>query len=133
MKVLVSRAEKKGDRDGRLHDFHWTDEGEPLTLPSLVCEGSQEGRDQCGCGRAFGGVESAKACTVGVVEEMDEDELRRRFEGGAPLESWGEDLRDALWGDIVSLCEAIEDIDVGLTVRIASQPNTFQLLEEVPA
>lgn len=133
MLAVVSIEAAAGTETGRRYDFHHTQEGEPLTLPSFVCEGSQEGRDKCGCGRAFTGTQSGVACTVGVVDNVDEEDAVDGLLNGPLGESWGPDLHDALEADFRQLCDAVVEAGLkpGQVVRIESQPNTWALVEVV--
>lgn len=135
MLVVVSRESAKGSKSGRLHDFHSTQEGDLLTLPSIVCEGRQEYRDKCGCGRAFSGVNGG-ACTVGVVEEMDKVEAERLVRESPHAKEWGKldpTLVETVVDDWKQLCGAVaaDCPTVGLTVRIRSTANRWSLASEV--
>lgn len=134
MKVLISQEFSKGTREGTLKDFHFTIDGELLTLPTLVCEGGQLARDRCGCGRAFSGVDSTQACTVAAIAEMDETEAREKVLASALVEGWGSDVTDELLTDFRQLCDAVEEAggEVGQTCRIASTPTRFALVMEGP-
>lgn len=129
MKVLVSRVQQRG---ALTSDFHFTDEGEVLTLPSLVCDGEDSVRERCGCGRAFAGATSGSACTVAVVAEHDEDDVERAVKDGI-RKRWGDDLVQAGWEDYLLLAAAIKPLSIGEQVRIENKPNSFKLMQPVPA
>lgn len=135
MRVLISSEEAAGTLKPErtdLFDFHHTIEGELLTLPPLVCDGLEEYRVKCGCGRAFTGATSARACTVGVVAEWDEAEALEALMCGDLAVGWHvdqhKDLAEGLWADVESLAVALgEEFDLGEHVVIRSQPHTFRL------
>lgn len=68
IKVLVSLAPETFKRVARRSsDFSFTEEGEFLVLPAMVCANGCS----CGCARSFVGVRHAKATTFGRVVEVD--------------------------------------------------------------
>ena len=81
MKVLVATRWTQGSEPG---DYCWTVEGElVLGGPILECRRG----DQCGCGRGFPGLASAKATTTAVI--VDRSDLNRELLGLAIRDSLG--------------------------------------------
>jgi hypothetical protein len=79
IKVLVATAEKQGVRK---NDFNWAQEGELVTF-GFECD-REEIDGECGCKRAFAGVESQRATTTVkvVIKEMPVADLSNNiFEG----------------------------------------------------
>jgi hypothetical protein len=79
MKVLVATNRTQGAEPG---DYCWTVEGE-LVLGGPILECCRA--DQCGCGRGFPGLASAKATTTATI--LDRLELNRELLGLAIQES----------------------------------------------
>jgi len=52
-------------------DFNNPQPGELLSVPAMVCEGDDSYREHCGCDRAFTGVTTARASTLGIVTEEE--------------------------------------------------------------
>ena len=77
MKVFVSTKDKRGDRGD---DFSWTNDGELVTLPALMCDNGC----QCGCSRSMSGMVSHKGTTTFKVVELP---MTPREYGEAFLES----------------------------------------------
>jgi hypothetical protein len=139
MLILRSREEAAGSKTGREHDFHHTREGELLTLVSLVCEGSEEYRIRCGCGRSWSGTESGRACTVGVVDELDDAAAKALLRESELVSGWAKDWNEAeafeaFWDDFQRLAAALEEahedgaVDVGGRVRCHNGEGTFELI-----
>jgi hypothetical protein len=70
MKLLTATSRTQGRRAS---DFTWCVEGELVTTFVLVCgRDEREGPDGgCGCGRAFGGLNSHKSTTTAIVRDLD--------------------------------------------------------------
>lgn len=67
MKVLVATAETQGDRPG---DFHYGIEGELIRIDTPCATDRRDPDGGCGCGRAFSGLNSARATTTARVAEL---------------------------------------------------------------
>lgn len=66
MKYLVATKETQGEREG---DFSFVPEGEQVHR-AFVCDRSRRNPDdECGCGRAWGGVDSCMGTTTARVAE----------------------------------------------------------------
>lgn len=132
MKVLVGLTENAfnhyavSEKITALYDFNHVKEREILTLPALVCEGDVHSRVQCGCGRAFTGLETRHATTMGMVIAMDRDAAITACKVSF-REAWGEDMIEAGLEEFLGLCEAIEDIPPGQFLRIQSEPYSYSL------
>ena len=68
MKVLTATSRTQGQRPG---DFTWCVEGEIVTPVRLICDRDMlnPGRG-CGCGRSFAGLNSHRATTTALVNEL---------------------------------------------------------------
>ncbi|MEC3976108.1 DUF7715 family protein [Amycolatopsis sp. H20-H5] len=67
MKLLVATARTQGRRK---NDFHFCVEGE-LVWIGMVCTADEQDPDGgCGCGRAFGGLDSRRSTTTALVAEV---------------------------------------------------------------
>lgn len=69
-------------------DFNHTQAGELLSVPGMVCEGDDSYRERCGCDRAFTGVTTARATTLGVVGEEDKEAVIAEFRAGSFVSGW---------------------------------------------
>jgi hypothetical protein len=67
MKVLVATAETQGERQG---DFHHAVEGELVRLDPPCAADRRDPDGRCGCGRAFAGLNSARATTTARVADL---------------------------------------------------------------
>ena len=106
MKALVATTRTQGQAHG---DFMHCVPGELVYL-GLVCgrdERDPDGPDACGCGRAFIGLNSARATTTAEVRELDltEDDLREAVRSSLEQAGWLE-----LGGDPDGLTEDLIDI-----------------------
>jgi hypothetical protein len=111
MKVLVATNETQGHM---ADDYSWTVERELVTVGSMECCRP----DECGCGRGFAGMASARATTTAMVVEhahIGEDELRTAVYDWLERGGWFEllddrsetgDLVDDYVVDIVRTCAA---------------------------
>lgn len=69
MKLLVATAQTQGHRK---NDFNFCIEGE-LVWIGLVCATDEDDPDGgCGCGRAFGGLNSHRSTTTALVKDLSE-------------------------------------------------------------
>jgi len=66
VKALIATTEGQGLRKS---DFFWGMEGELVMLPITECEFGKVD-DDCGCKRAFSGMNTAKGTTTAMVEEV---------------------------------------------------------------
>lgn len=69
-------------------DFNHTEPGELLSVPAMVCEGDDSYRESCGCDRAFTGVTTARATTLGVVSEEEKEAVLAEFRTGSFAAGW---------------------------------------------
>jgi len=69
-------------------DFNHTEPGELLSVPAMVCEGADSYRERCGCDRAFSGVTTARATTLGVVSEEEKEVAVAEFCTGSFAAGW---------------------------------------------
>lgn len=67
MKWIVAPTEEQKGK-GEL-DFCWTHPGEILTLGGIKCSSGYP-TDACGCCRAFSGLKTRKATTIGVIADI---------------------------------------------------------------
>lgn len=90
MRVLVATDDTQGQDPG---DYHWAVDGELVTVLVTEC-----GRpDECGCGRGFPGLASARATTTAMVVELDHMDraiMRTALRDGLQRQGWLEGLRD---------------------------------------
>jgi hypothetical protein len=102
--------------------------GELLTLPTIVCTGLEQ-RERCGCGRAFAGLTSVRACTTAVVEEREEPLVLEELRNSRHYRSWTEQLNlaEAVEADFRALSEALPE--PGRVVRIRNAPERFELFD----
>lgn len=107
-------------------DFNNTQPGELLSVPAMVCEGDDSYREHCGCDRAFTGVTTARATTLGIVTEEEKEAVIAEFRGGAFVSGWKSlnsedfDAEVALLEQFSSLTDALQvsGYRVGDLVRI---------------
>lgn len=67
IKILVATARSQGRR---VNDYNWCIEGELVALGALCELGEQDVDSECGCGRAFYGLNSHQGTTTAVVAEV---------------------------------------------------------------
>jgi hypothetical protein len=67
LKVLVATGRTQGVRD---NDFNWCVEGELVRIGGVCGTDQQDPDGGCGCGRAFGGLNSHQATTTAMVSEL---------------------------------------------------------------
>ncbi|PVZ03650.1 DUF7715 family protein [Actinomycetospora cinnamomea] len=67
MKVLVAPAQTQGARRG---DFHHAVEGELVRIDPPCAADRRDPDGRCGCGRAFAGLNSARATTTARVADL---------------------------------------------------------------
>lgn len=111
-------------------DFCFGCESDLLALPTFVCESGALERQTCGCGRSFTSVQNSKASTIGVVEDMNEYDLRREFQESPHAASWSEAgiSRDILFEELIgTLSKSLEKFAVGDAVRINHGKGEFIL------
>jgi hypothetical protein len=74
MKVLVATRRTQGERPG---DFSWTIDGELVHFPIVVCAADRRAAKagkplgDCGCGRAFAGMNSHRSGTTAEIADLD--------------------------------------------------------------
>lgn len=86
LRALASDAFEQNRRSKA--DFNHTEPGELLTVPAMVCEGDDSYRERCGCDRAFTGVTTARATTLGLVGEEDNEAVIAEFRAGSFVSGW---------------------------------------------
>lgn len=67
MKVLVATGLSQGRR---VSDFNWCIEGELVCLGGMCRLGELDSESECGCGRAFYGLNSHEGTTTAVVADL---------------------------------------------------------------
>lgn len=130
LRVNIETYEQFKEKGERSRDFCHANDGELLVLPSFVCEGGADFRERCGCGRAFTGIGSTKGCTIGVVEDWLEEQIREEFTLSPLVESWtsagltAEEMFTELVG---TLSNGLANFHVGDAVRINHGEGEFIL------
>jgi hypothetical protein len=103
MKTLVATSRTQGTR---VNDYHHCTEGE-LVWIGLVCSRDQDDPDGgCGCGRAFGGLNSHRATTTAMVADLP------GFSRADYVLALRSSLFDQGWPD--SVAEDIADLQLSL-------------------
>ncbi len=67
MKLLVATSKTQGSRE---NDFNGCVEGELIWIAPTCTEGDTSPDSECGCGRAFGGLNSHHGTTTALVAEL---------------------------------------------------------------
>lgn len=67
IKTLVATGRSQGRR---LNDFNWCIEGELVCLGGICDDAEADVESECGCGRAFYGLNSHEGTTTAVVAEV---------------------------------------------------------------
>ena len=67
------------------------------------------------------------------MEERDEAEVMALAADACLRAGWGKDLIDAYQDDVRSLSAALQECQLGATVRIENTPERFAIAEGVPA
>jgi hypothetical protein len=68
MKLLTATASTQGQRD---NDFDWCVEGELVRIGPVCANDRDDPDGYCGCGRAFGGLNSHRATTTAMIRDLD--------------------------------------------------------------
>jgi hypothetical protein len=109
MKVLVATAETQGDRPG---DFHYGIEGELVRIDT-PCETDRRDPDGgCGCGRAFAGMNSARATTTARVAELPlgRNDVVEALRSSLAQQGWDP---SGARGEAVNLLRLVADLPAG--------------------
>lgn len=107
-------------------DFNNTQPAELLSVPAAVCEGDDLYREHCGCDRAFTGVTTARATTLGIVSDEEQEAVIAEFRAGGFVSGWKSlntddfDAEEALLEQFSFLADALQvsAYRVGDLVRI---------------
>src|SRR5665213_1344982 len=92
-------------------DFNFASAGEPLGLPTLICE-TTEGREMCGCGRAFSGLLSTMGTSYAVVKQIPAGAFSAfgaSFHRTAHVAGWTSDrypadqVAEVLWAEVAEI------------------------------
>ncbi|WP_370942414.1 hypothetical protein AB5J62_25250 [Amycolatopsis sp. cg5] len=67
MKILVATGQTQGKRT---NDYNWCVEGELVFIEPACARGERDPDTQCGCGRAFSGLNSHRGTTTARVAEL---------------------------------------------------------------
>lgn len=97
MLVLIATNETQGDHPG---DYAWTVEGELVTPVAAECCSPGE----CGCGRGFPGLVSARATTTAMVADrpgLTEADLHEAVYDSLDRGGWADHLDDDEFGALV--------------------------------
>lgn len=135
LKVLISRPRVLPAvpcHELRRPDFCWTRTGELLTLPDIPCADA----DECGCGRSFAGVTSARATSWGVVELRSLREITSEIRDGDHLAGWSivENMFEHILDSVADISRRIRLLPLDAVVGIwALDVETFALFDRTPA
>ncbi|TQF65821.1 hypothetical protein FK531_20575 [Rhodococcus spelaei] len=105
MRALVATAQTQGLRD---NDFDYCVEGE-LVWIGLVCAKDEADPDGgCGCGRAFGGLNSHRATTTARVAEIEgftHDDYVEALRSGLQQAGWPPNLAEELARELLVIAK----------------------------
>lgn len=124
MKLLTATSRTQGQRAS---DFNWCVEGELATIAIIVCgRDEREGPDGgCGCGRAFGGLNSHRSGTTAMVRDvpLTAEDLALAVRGYRESAGWLDLADDADTADswvadeVAELIEAADAYPVGAVLE----------------
>jgi len=104
MRVLVAPP---SDTPRNNDDFIWTTPGEVL-IPFTPCDAPSHGRD-CGCDRAFAGLDSLKGTTIGTVADRDDAELRRYIGDSKHLKANHDSTVESVLDDLNAIATSLPE------------------------
>lgn len=123
MKVLRAQPDTDRITSQTSRDFNWAEPGEILTFGS-VCEGGGGSHAaRCGCNRAFVGIDTAKATTFGIVDEIDADALAGIVSECKFVDGWSfgdnrEEIVESVMDDLRMIADTLADVEVGAEARV---------------
>lgn len=111
MRVLLADKKRKGDE---AFDFYWCENGELLHLGMRCARDDKDDISLCGCSRAFTGVQSVRATTIGIVADLPADEVANRIDKGKGVRSNVEEgwpwYTEMVAEQIVQLADTLDEL-----------------------